>query len=93
MYSGFQYFDLTWTLFKRKWFTHYTLNGMDSELYVSRFVTGLRTCPSHLALIVGEDAITNQDFTNLVIWCLAAGISFLTVYDLKGKLDAQLTKH
>lgn len=84
-YSGVQYFDLTWTLFKRKWETAVILKGIDSELYVSRFVTGLDDCPSHLAVIVGNDAIGCQDFANLVIWCLAAGISFLTVYDKKGK--------
>jgi len=84
IYSGFQYFNLNWTLFKRKWVETFVMRGVNSELYVSRFVTGLKESPTHLGVIIGDDVIEAEDFTNIILWCIAAGISFLTVYDQKG---------
>lgn len=86
VYSGIQYSDAIWGLFKRKLEDVIRLQVSDTELYVSRFVTNLEKCPSHLAVIVGTEGINVQDFSNVVIWCIAAGISIISFYDHTGIL-------
>lgn len=84
VYSGLQYSDVAWALFKRKLEDLIRLQVSDTELYVSRFVTNLEKCPSHLAVIMGTESINVEDFSNIVIWCIAAGVSFVSFYDHTG---------
>ncbi|KAL0276535.1 UNVERIFIED_CONTAM: hypothetical protein PYX00_004090 [Menopon gallinae] len=86
VYSGLEHFDKAWALFKRKLERRFHLRVRDSESYVSDFVTTLKKCPSHLAVITGTEKVNFEDFSNLVIWCLAAGISYISFYDCTGYL-------
>ncbi|KAK6640795.1 hypothetical protein RUM44_012492 [Polyplax serrata] len=88
-YSGVQYFDLARAFIKKKIkenFLH--VNVPDAQLFVSNFVKELKKCPSHFVIIVGEDGISLEDFTNLVVWCIAAKITFVSFYDYSGHLKA-----
>lgn len=86
VYSGLEYFDKSWALFKRKLERRFQWKVTDSELYISRFVTSLDKCPSHFAVITGTERVNFEDFSNLVIWCLAAGIPYISFYDCTGLL-------
>lgn len=43
--------------------------------------------PNHLVLIIGEDVILYNDITQIILWCMIAGISFVSVYDYKNRLS------
>lgn len=43
--------------------------------------------PNHLVLIIGEDVILYNDITQIILWCMIAGISFVSIYDYKNRLS------
>lgn len=43
--------------------------------------------PNHLVLIIGEDVILYNDITQIILWCMIAGISFISIYDYKNRLS------
>lgn len=43
--------------------------------------------PNHLVLIIGEDVILYNDITQIILWCMIAGVSFVSVYDYKNRLS------
>ncbi|XP_072264910.1 dehydrodolichyl diphosphate synthase complex subunit NUS1 [Pyxicephalus adspersus] len=44
----------------------------------------LHKLPLHLALLIGEEQHSYTDVANLVVWCMALGISYVSVYDQQG---------
>lgn len=46
----------------------------------------LQRLPKHMAVLIGEHDISYQDAANLVVWCLFAGIPYVTLYDAEGAL-------
>jgi dehydrodolichyl diphosphate syntase complex subunit NUS1 len=59
---------------------------MEDELdYISRHVKLFDKVPSHLVVIVGNETISYRDLANITVWCIAAGISFISFYDHHGK--------
>ncbi|XP_018576699.1 dehydrodolichyl diphosphate synthase complex subunit Nus1 [Anoplophora glabripennis] len=42
--------------------------------------------PAHLTVLVGHEEPSVKDLANLIIWCLATQISFISFYDYKGTL-------
>ncbi|XP_065112324.1 dehydrodolichyl diphosphate synthase complex subunit nus1 [Paramisgurnus dabryanus] len=44
----------------------------------------LEKVPIHVGLIITEDEIHYTDVANLVVWCMAVGISYVSVYDNQG---------
>uniref|UniRef100_A0A673J0A3 ditrans,polycis-polyprenyl diphosphate synthase [(2E,6E)-farnesyldiphosphate specific] n=1 Tax=Sinocyclocheilus rhinocerous TaxID=307959 RepID=A0A673J0A3_9TELE len=57
----------------------------------------LEKLPLHVGLLITEEEIHFTDIANLVVWCMAVGISYVSVYDNQGKtnLDSYLinSKH
>lgn len=49
-----------------------------------RELSSLGKLPVHMALLISEDSQSYTDVANLVVWCMAAGISYVTVYDHQG---------
>lgn len=44
----------------------------------------LNKIPTHLTILVGQEDLSVQEVVNLILWSLAAGISFVSFYDSKG---------
>ncbi|XP_077366707.1 dehydrodolichyl diphosphate synthase complex subunit nus1 [Festucalex cinctus] len=44
----------------------------------------LEKLPSHIGLIVAEEEPSYTDIANLVVWCMAVGISYVSIYDNHG---------
>ncbi|XP_018419200.1 PREDICTED: dehydrodolichyl diphosphate synthase complex subunit NUS1 [Nanorana parkeri] len=44
----------------------------------------LNKLPVHLALLIGEEQHSYTDVASLVVWCMALGISYVSVYDQQG---------
>lgn len=44
----------------------------------------LEKLPLHVGLLVTEEEIHYTDIANLVVWCMAVGISYVSVYDNQG---------
>eukprot|EP00079_Xenopus_tropicalis_P035592 XP_017949363.1 PREDICTED: dehydrodolichyl diphosphate synthase complex subunit NUS1 isoform X1 [Xenopus tropicalis] len=42
--------------------------------------------PVHMAMLMGEEIQSYTDLANLVVWCMAVGISYVSVYDHQGIL-------
>lgn len=45
----------------------------------------LEKLPVHIGLLVAEEELSYTDIANLVVWCMAVGISYVSVYDNHGK--------
>lgn len=45
----------------------------------------LEKLPVHIGLLVAEEEPSYTDIANLVVWCMAVGISYVSVYDHHGK--------
>lgn len=41
--------------------------------------------PLHVGLLIAEEEPRYSDIANLVVWCMAVGISYVSVYDNQGK--------
>lgn len=44
----------------------------------------LEKLPFHLGLLISEEEPSYTDIANLVVWCMAVGISYVSVYDNQG---------
>ncbi|XP_044261987.1 dehydrodolichyl diphosphate synthase complex subunit Nus1 isoform X2 [Tribolium madens] len=42
--------------------------------------------PTHLTVLLGNEEPAVKDLANLILWCLAARITFISFYDYKGSL-------
>lgn len=45
----------------------------------------LEKLPLHVGLLVAEEDAQYADIANVVVWCMALGISYVSVYDNEGK--------
>nr|XP_057928543.1 dehydrodolichyl diphosphate synthase complex subunit nus1 [Doryrhamphus excisus] len=65
--------------------TPVTGNGADSRRH--RWLTdgkALDKLPVHIGLLVAEEEHSYTDIGNVVVWCMAVGISYVSVYDNHG---------
>lgn len=44
----------------------------------------LKKVPTHLGVIVCEEDISLPDIANLIVWSIALGVSYFSIYDLNG---------
>ncbi|KAH0622259.1 hypothetical protein JD844_024401 [Phrynosoma platyrhinos] len=47
-------------------------------------VKSLQKLPGHVGLVVAEEEQSYADVASLVVWCMAVGISYVSVYDHEG---------
>ncbi|KAM8953659.1 dehydrodolichyl diphosphate synthase complex subunit NUS1 isoform 2-T2 [Pelodytes ibericus] len=47
-------------------------------------VSSLAKLPVHMGLLISEEHESYTDVANLVVWCMAVGISYISVYDNQG---------
>ncbi|XP_053314910.1 dehydrodolichyl diphosphate synthase complex subunit NUS1 [Spea bombifrons] len=55
-------------------------------------VSSLAKLPVHVGLIINEEQESYTDVANLVAWCMAAGISYVSVYDNRGLFKQNSSK-
>lgn len=67
------------------------LEQVSSSSLQSDDVRRLEKLPVHIGLLVTEEELSYTDIANLVVWCMAVGISYISVYDSCGK--ASLLHH
>lgn len=48
----------------------------------------LQKLPGHVGLVVTEEEPSYADMASLVVWCMAVGISYVSVYDHEGELPS-----
>ena len=46
--------------------------------------------PIHLGILVVEDEVSFKDLANIILWCMAMGISYVSIYDRNGKFKTLL---
>ncbi|XP_058469515.1 dehydrodolichyl diphosphate synthase complex subunit nus1 [Solea solea] len=64
-----------------------TLPGSGTSTHRSRCLSdgrSLEKLPVHIGLLVAEEEPSYSDIANLVVWCVAVGISYVSVYDNHG---------
>lgn len=47
-------------------------------------LASLEKLPVHIGLLVTEEELSYTDIATLVVWCMAVGISYISVYDSCG---------
>ncbi|KAK2160436.1 hypothetical protein LSH36_133g02067 [Paralvinella palmiformis] len=55
-----------------------------SEYTLKTDAKSLRKLPLHVGIVVVEDDINYSDIAKMTLWCLALGISYITIYDHAG---------
>ena len=45
----------------------------------------LKKLPIHIGILVGEDEVSFADIANMILWCMAMGVSYISIYDRNGK--------
>jgi dehydrodolichyl diphosphate syntase complex subunit NUS1 len=80
---------ILWCFVRKKYEILWNKSDIPDDLYyITNCVKNLKNVPSHLAFIlVNEDLISIEDLSNLVVWSLAAGVSFLSFYDQEGEFQ------
>ena len=56
---------------------------------VSRFLhdsKNLKKLPIHMGVVIVEDEISYADIANIIIWSMAVGIHYISLYDRAGRL-------
>ncbi|XP_059153994.1 dehydrodolichyl diphosphate synthase complex subunit nus1-like [Physella acuta] len=46
----------------------------------------LKKLPAHLGFLVVEDEFSFKDLANMIVWSVALGISYISVYDINGEI-------
>lgn len=94
--SFVEFIEYSLIVFRRKvenvLYKHFQENEIES---ISKHVDLIGKIPSHLVVIIGNESISYRDLANIIVWCIAAGISFLSFYDYQGVLkknEAELVK-
>lgn len=94
--SAVQFIESVWISIRRKIEDFFHKEYIADELgYITGQVELFEKVPSHLVVIVGNETISFKDLANIVVWCIAAGISFISFYDHQGflkKNEAELFK-
>ena len=46
----------------------------------------LKRLPLHVGIVIVEEGISFVDLANILLWCMAMGISYISIYDATGKI-------
>ena len=70
-----------------------TFAGRLSFKHVERDISNLNKLPKHMSYVVNEDVGTDNycDLANLVVWTIAMGIPYISLYDRHGKFTNSLS--
>ncbi|XP_049807428.1 dehydrodolichyl diphosphate synthase complex subunit nus1 isoform X1 [Schistocerca nitens] len=88
VYSIFMAVGNIWTHVNKFVERHLYATTLENEmLYVSKCAEHFNKTPQHIVLLLGNETISYKDLANIILWCVAAGISFVTLYDHDGHLQ------
>lgn len=82
IYSGLEFLHDIWIYVK----INFIENNRDQRLE-ERYLVKIKQfekIPQHITVILGTEKPCMRDLANLVLWCLNAGISFISFYDHEG---------
>ncbi|KAJ8918995.1 hypothetical protein NQ315_016899 [Exocentrus adspersus] len=65
---------------------HEVLSPTEKNKQLQRELEKVNKTPVHLTVLLGHEEPSLKDLANLVLWCLATRISFISFYDYKGTL-------
>ncbi|PSN49733.1 hypothetical protein C0J52_13112 [Blattella germanica] len=85
--SAVQFIECSLGFVRRKYEDLLHKGCVENELsLISNHVKLLEKIPSHLVVILGNESVSYRDLANITVWCIAAGISFISFYDHHGVL-------
>lgn len=85
LYSLFEYLqDLRFYI--RKYLSKNNTSSVLHKEYINQIVQ-LKKVPEHLTVLIGYDNASLKDLANLVLWCLAVGIPYISFYDHTGNVN------
>ncbi|XP_033635952.1 dehydrodolichyl diphosphate synthase complex subunit Nus1-like [Asterias rubens] len=79
-------YSFVWTWFSWTFKTVLSKGSKESLSQCRKDGRDLQKLPCHLALLVQEEVISYQDVCSMLVWSMSLGISYLSVFDLKGTL-------
>ena len=53
-------------------------------------VADLKRVPAHLGIVLVEEDVSYEDVSNLIIWCMLMGITYISIYDRSGQSFIQI---
>lgn len=88
LYSIFEYVYDTWCNVKQTVSSlyHRTVYSENNLAYIYSEAHKLGKIPNHLTILLGHEHHSIKDLSNFILWSLAAGVSFISFYDSKGKI-------
>lgn len=63
---------------------HEVLPASEKHKQIKSELNKIIKTPAHLTVLVGHEEPSLKDLANLILWCLATQISFISFYDYKG---------
>uniref|UniRef100_A0A7R9AM45 ditrans,polycis-polyprenyl diphosphate synthase [(2E,6E)-farnesyldiphosphate specific] n=1 Tax=Timema shepardi TaxID=629360 RepID=A0A7R9AM45_TIMSH len=93
LYSVLQYTQYMWISFRKKCEELLGQDSVENEFkFISKQVKLFDKLPCHLVVIVGTETISFKDLAKIAIWCMTAGISFISFYEHNGVLKKNEAK-
>ncbi len=46
----------------------------------------LKRVPTHLGIVLVEDDVSYKDVSNMILWCMLMGITYVSIYDHSGMI-------
>lgn len=95
VYSFIKILIFFWEFVKVKCYDlSYHEDSITNEVeYISSSIKVLTKIPKHVVLILGTERPSYGDLSKLIMWCIAAGISFVSFYDHNGEKTNLLTSY
>ncbi|GLH00647.1 Dehydrodolichyl diphosphate synthase complex subunit nus1 [Gryllus bimaculatus] len=74
----------------KKYTNYYKTLRLEDELkLITQAVKHMDKTPSHIVFVIGNENISFRDLGNVIVWCIAAGVSFISFYDFEGELKKE----
>lgn len=88
LYNLVDFIYRTWVYYRYKVYHSFTTNTFiqNIENYIQLRIIHLDKLPAHIVIILGTEQPSYSDLSNIVFWCIASGIPYITFYDHKGTL-------
>lgn len=68
----------------KSYFTENNTKPVLEDKYLER-IKSFEKIPTHVTVLLGNEEPSYKDLANLILWCLCAGISYVSIYDRDGK--------
>ncbi|XP_044739218.1 dehydrodolichyl diphosphate synthase complex subunit nus1 [Chrysoperla carnea] len=88
LYNLVDFILRTWIYWRYRVYQYFTANTFIQNIdnYIHLRILHLDKLPAHIVIILGTEKPSYSDLSNIVFWCIASGIPYITFYDHKGTL-------